>query len=327
MSQDMLQDRRFDFTILENDIVRNTEKFNKNELLAYIAICYHADKKEGTCFPSYEGIARIMRASRTTAINAIQGLVEKGVIKLENRKTDVKKKELTSNLYTLVSNKFWEQTQAENREYLVKKGMDYKNRYRKGQVTKLANENAKNDKEKAPESTAIETDATNKLSNKSFNNNSIAQEGAKSIEESSVKNVNNTTNDQEMSQELKKRMDILNRAKIKYVPFKSDAGLIESLDLELLQQAVDITVEQSTSRSWKYVLPTYDSLSIKRNKEKEEESKTGFKPNFKPRYNPNLKGGIGMCSSNWDGKDLYEWDEDEFNKAVERKQKEKWGNR
>ena len=166
MSQDMLQDRRFDFTILENDIVRNTEKFNKNELLAYIAICYHADKKEGTCFPSYEGIARIMRASRTTAINAIQGLVEKGVIKLENRKTDVKKKELTSNLYTLVSNKFWEQTQAENREYLVKKGMDYKNRYRKGQVTKLANENAKNDKEKAPESTAIETDATNKLSNK-----------------------------------------------------------------------------------------------------------------------------------------------------------------
>ena len=100
MNQDMLQDKRFDFTILENDIVRDTEKFSKNELLAYIAMCYHADKA-GTCFPSYEGIARIMRASRTTAINAIQGLVEKGVIKLENRKTDVKKKELTSNLYTL----------------------------------------------------------------------------------------------------------------------------------------------------------------------------------------------------------------------------------
>lgn len=326
MSQDMLQDKRFDFTILENDIVRDTEKFSKNELLAYVAICYHADSKTGTCFPSYEGIARIMRASRTTAINAIQGLVEKGVIKLENRKADEKKKELTSNLYTLVSNKFWEQTQSENRKYLTKKGMDYKNRYKKGQVTKLANENAKNDKEKAPDSTAIETDATNKSSNKSFNNNSIAQESAKSTEESIDKNGYNKTNNQEMSVELKKRMDILNGAGIKYVPFKSDAGLIESLDLELLQQAVDITVEQSTSRSWKYVLPTYDSLSMKRNKEKEEESKTGFKPNFKPRYNPNLKGGIGMCSSNWDGKDLYEWDEDEFNKAVERKQKEKWGN-
>lgn len=324
MSQDILQDKRFDFTILENDIVRDTEKFSKNELLAYIAICYYADK-QGTCFPSYDGVARIMRTSRTTAINAIQGLVEKGVIKLENRKADEKKKELTSNLYTLVSNKFWEQTQSENRKYLVKKDIDYKNRYRKGQATKLANENAKKDKEKAPDSTAIEPSAT-KESFKSFNNKSIAHEGAKSTEESIDKNGYNKTNNQEMSVELKKRMDILNGAGIKYVPFKSDAGLIESLDLELLQQAVDITVEQSTSRSWKYVLPTYDSLSMKRNKEKEEEPKTGFKPNFKPRYNPNLKGGIGMCSSNWDGKDLYEWDADEFNKAVERKQKEKWGN-
>ena len=102
---DMLKDERFDFTILENDIVRDTKKYSKNELLAYIAISYHADKA-GTCFPSYEGIAKIMRTSRTTAINAIQGLVEKGVIKLENRKSDEKKNEMTSNLYTLVSNKF-----------------------------------------------------------------------------------------------------------------------------------------------------------------------------------------------------------------------------
>ena len=277
MSQDMLQDKRFDFTILENDIVRDTEKFSKNELLAYIAICYHADKA-GTCFPSYDGIARIMRTSRTTAINAIQGLVEKGVIKLENRKADEKKKELTSNLYTLVSNQFWEQVESENRKYLTKKGIDYKNRYRKGQATKLANENAKKDKEKAPESTAIETDATNK----SFNNNSIAQESAKSTEESINKNGQNMTNDQEMSVELKKRMDILNRANIKYVPFKSEPELIEGLDLEILQRAVDITVEQSTSRSWKYVLPTYDSECVKIHSAKEEEPKTGFKPIFKP---------------------------------------------
>ena len=320
MSQDMLQDKRFDFTILENDIVRDTEKFSKNELLAYIAICYHADKA-GTCFPSYDGIARIMRTSRTTAINAIQGLVEKGVIKLENRKADEKKKELTSNLYTLVSNKFWEQTESENRKYLTKKGIDYKNRYRKGQATKLANENAKKDKEKAPDSTAIEPSAT-KESFKSFNNNIVAHEGAKSTEESSDKNVNNMTNNQDMSEELKKRMDILNRAGIKYVPFKSDAEMIEFLDLEILQQAVDITVEQSTSRSWKYVLPTYDSICFKKNNPKQEEQ-----PKFIPNHKPRFKGGIGMCKSNWDGKDLYEWDEDEFNKAVERKQKEKWGSR
>lgn len=325
MSQDMLQDKRFDFTILENDIVRDTEKFSKNELLAYIAICYHADKA-GTCFPSYDGIARIMRTSRTTAINAIQGLVEKGVIKLENRKADEKKKELTSNLYTLVSNQFWEQVESENRKYLTKKGIDYKNRYRKGQATKLANENAKKDKEKAPESTAIETDATNK----SFNNNSIAQESAKSTEESINKNGQNMTNDQEMSVELKKRMDILNRANIKYVPFKSEPELIEGLDLEILQRAVDITVEQSTSRSWKYVLPTYDSECAKIHRAKEEQQKETqpkFVPNHKPRYQTHLKGGIGMCKMIIGDKELFEYSDDEINKMVEQKQREKWGNR
>ena len=321
---DMLKDQRFDFTILENDIVRDTDKYSKNELLAYIAICYHADK-QGTCFPSYEGIARIMRASRTTAINAIQGLVEKGVIKLENRKADEKKKELTSNLYTLVSNKFWEQTSLDNKKYLIKKGADYKKRYAKGKVTKIANQNAKSleDKKNTPDSTAIESSVSDNLS--TLNNSyelSIPQEVVVSTEESYNKNGENTTNNQ-VSPKLQKRLDILNRAKIKYVPFKSDAEMIESLDLEILQQAVDITVEQSTSRSWKYVLPTYDSISIKRNTEVKEEPKTGFKPNFKPRYN-NLKGGIGMCKSNWDGKDLWEWDADEFNKAVELKQAQKW---
>lgn len=318
---DMLKDQRFDFTILENDIVRDTDKYSKNELLAYIAICYHADK-QGTCFPSYEGIARIMRASRTTAINAIQGLVEKGVIKLENRKADEKKKELTSNLYTLVSNKFWEQTSLENKKYLIKKGADYKKRYAKGKVTKIANQNAKSleDKKNTPDSTAIESSVSDKTNN-SYEL-SIPQDAIVSTEESCDKSGEDMTNNQ-ISPELQKRLDILNKAKIKYVPFKSDAGLIESLDLEILQQAVDITVEQSTSRSWKYVLPTYDSICFKNNNPKQEEQQPKFTPNFKPRF----KGGIGMCKSNWDGKDLYEWDEDEFNKAVERKQKEKWGSR
>ena len=31
-----------------------------------------------------------------------------------------------------------------------------------------------------------------------------------------------------------------------------------------------------------------------------------------------------MCKSNWDGKDLWEWDADEFNRAVELKQAQKW---
>lgn len=319
---DMLKDERFDFTILENDIVRDTNKYDKNELLAYIAISYHANKA-GTCFPSYEGIARIMRTSRTTAINAVQGLVEKGVIKLENRKSDEKKKELTSNLYTLVSNKFWEQAERENKIYLAKKGVDYKKRYAKGKVTKIANQNAKlkeeqENKKNTPDSTAIETDVHTQSSSKNLNNSFdksiIAQESNDCTQESFDKN------GQDMSDELKERLKLLKDAGIKYIPYKTDAGLIESLDVDVLKQAIDVTVEQSTSRSWKYVLSTYDSIWVKmsreQNQQKEEPRKT-----FKPKY----RGGIGMARSNFGGKYFEEWDEEEFNMECQRRQAEKWG--
>ena len=331
---DMLKDERFDFTILENDIVRNTEKYNKNELLAYIAISFHADNKTGTCFPSYESIARIMRTSRTTAINAIQGLVEKGVIKLENRKSDEKKKELTSNLYTLVSNKFWEQVQAENRLYLIKKGADYKKRYAKGKATKIANKNAKakeeleNGKKNTPDSTAIETDVNNiSLKNNSFVNTIVPQETKDcndSHKEISPKK------EQNMSDALKQRLDLLKDAGIKYVPYKSEPELIEGLDLEILKRAIDITVEQSTSRSWKYLLPTYDSECVKINRAKEnqqKETQPKFVPNHKPRYQTHLKGGLGMAQMRIGEKELLEYDADEFNRMVALKQAEKWGHK
>lgn len=327
---DMLKDERFDFTILENDIVRDTNKYDKNELLAYIAISYHADKA-GTCFPSYEGIARIMRTSRTTAINAVQGLVEKGVIKLENRKSDEKKKELTSNLYTLVSNKFWEQAERENKIYLAKKGVDYKKRYAKGQATKIANQNAKlkeeqEDKKNTPDSMPVETDVhpqnSYKNLNNSFDKSIIAQESNDCTQESFNKNGQNMTNNQEMSDELKIRLKLLKDAGIKYVPYKTDASLIESLDVDVLKQAIGVTVEQSTSKSWKYVLSTYDSIWFKmlreQNKQKEDVKKT-----FKPK----LKGGLGKARANFGGKYFDEWDEEEFNRACQLKQAEKWGSR
>ena len=329
---DMLKDERFDFTILENDIVRNTEKYSKNELLAYIAISFHADKA-GTCFPSYEGIARIMRASRTTAINAVQGLVEKGVIKLENRKSDEKKKELTSNLYTLVSNKFWEQVQAENRLYLIKKGADYKKRYTKGKATKIANQNVKlkeeleNGKKNTPDSTAIETDV-NSLNNSSKNSfvNTIVPQETKDCNDSH-KEIS-TKKEQNMSDALKQRLDLLKDAGIKYVPYKSEPKVIESLELDILKRAIDITVEQSASRSWKYLLPTYDSEFIKSKRAKENqqnETQTKFVPSHKPRYQSTLKGGIGMCKMMIGGKELFDYDADELERMVQQKQAEKWG--
>ena len=331
---DMLKDERFDFTILENDIVRNTEKYNKNELLAYIAISFHADNKTGTCFPSYESIARIMRTSRTTAINAIQGLVEKGVIKLENRKSDEKKKELTSNLYTLVSNKFWEQVQAENRLYLIKKGADYKKRYAKGKATKIANQNAKlkeeleNGKKNTPDSTAIETDVNNISSkNNSFVNTIVSQETNdcnNSHKEISPKK------EQNMPLALKERLDLFKDAGIKYVPYKSDSALIQCLNIDVIKQAIDITVEQSSSRSWRYFLSTYDSIVARINREMQqqrEQQPQKFVLNHKPRYQSTLKGGLGMAQMRIGEKELLEYDADEFNRMVALKQAEKWGHK
>lgn len=325
---DMLKDERFDFTILENDIVRDTKKYNKNELLAYIAISYHADKA-GTCFPSYEGIARIMRTSRTTAINAIQGLVEKGVIKLENRKADEKKKEMTSNLYTLVSNKYWEQVERENKIYLAKKGVDYKRRYAKGKATKIANKNAKlreeqENKKNTPDSMAVETDVPQSSSqnlNNSFDTPIIPQENNSCIQESSDKNGQNMTNGNNMSERLKERVKLMQDAGIKYIPFKSESELIESLDIGILKQAIDRTVEQSTSKSWRYLLSTYDTVNAemrRNNQQHQQEVRGTFKPSFQPTYKPKYRGGIGMVEGVYGGKKFDEWDADEFNREVQR---------
>ena len=318
---DMLKDERFDFTILENDIVRDTKKYSKNELLAYIAISYHADKA-GTCFPSYEGIARIMRTSRTTAINAIQGLVEKGVIKLENRKSDEKKNEMTSNLYTLVSNKFWEQAEKENRIYLAKKGVDYKRRYAKGQATKIANK-LKNGKKNTPDSIAVESDVViNETHNNSFDKVIVSQEDTKSKQESFDKNGQN------MSNELKARLAMLKDAGIKYVPYIKDADLIESMDLETLKIAIATTVEQSNSRSWKYVLSTYDSECVK--KVRTEQNQTTYNNNNNYNNNNKSKAGYSLYSKQYGGRskvgDKYidEYTPEEFNELFDEMQRQKW---
>lgn len=321
---DMLKDERFDFTILENDIVRDTNKYNKNELLAYIAISYYADKA-GNCFPSYEGIARIMRTSRTTAINAVQGLVEKGVIKLENRKSDEKKKEMTSNLYTLVSNKFWEQAEKENRIYLAKKGVEYKKRYAKGKVTKIANKNArlleeeKMNKKNTPDSTAIETDVAFKNTfNNSFDKSIIPQENTTSKDE----NIDNCR------QEMPIQVKMLKDAGIKYVPYNKDIEMLKSLDIAMLEKAIAKTKDSSNSMSWKYCLSIYDTLSVQKSKEGQNQNNNTYNKNNnydKP------KAGYSRFSRQYGGRskvgDKYidEYDQDEFNKIFKEMQKRKWG--
>ena len=58
----MIRDgRRFNFTIIENDIIDDIERFDKNDLLCYMVLCRFANNETGECYPSYKTIAEKMR--------------------------------------------------------------------------------------------------------------------------------------------------------------------------------------------------------------------------------------------------------------------------
>ena len=49
--------RRFNFTLIENDIIDDTNKFDKNDLLCYMVMCRYANNDTNQCFPGYETLA------------------------------------------------------------------------------------------------------------------------------------------------------------------------------------------------------------------------------------------------------------------------------
>ena len=137
----------------------------------------------------------------------------------------------------------------------------------------------------------------------------------------------NTTNNQEISDALKQRLDLLKNAGIKYVPFKTDADMIESLDLDMLKQAIDKTVEQSDSRSWKYLLSVYDTESVKKFRAEKNQNNGSYNNNN--NHKPN--GGYSRYSKQYGGRskigDKYvdEYTPEEFDKMFKEMQRRKWG--
>lgn len=91
--------RRFNFTLIENDIIDDTNKFDKNDLLCYMVMCRYANNDTNQCFPGYETLAEKMRVSKSTAIKAVKSLVKKGVLIVTHRKNSNGGD--TSNLYTI----------------------------------------------------------------------------------------------------------------------------------------------------------------------------------------------------------------------------------
>ena len=70
------------------------------EKMAYIAIARHANADGTGAYPSYNTIAKEGSMGRTSAIEAVKGLVEKGYLIKETRMD--KKGDPTSNMYTLL---------------------------------------------------------------------------------------------------------------------------------------------------------------------------------------------------------------------------------
>lgn len=100
MSIKVQEGRKINFTMLENDIIDNVNRYTKSEVLAYMVLARYANSDD-SCFPSYNTIASKMRCSRQTAIDAIDSLEKKGVIKKQTRKNE-NNKENNTNIYKLV---------------------------------------------------------------------------------------------------------------------------------------------------------------------------------------------------------------------------------
>lgn len=100
MSVKIQEGRKFNFTMLENDIIDNIDRYTKSEVLAYMVLARYANSDD-SCFPSYNTIASKMRCSRRTAMDAIKSLEEKGVIKKVTRKNE-NNGENNTNIYKLV---------------------------------------------------------------------------------------------------------------------------------------------------------------------------------------------------------------------------------
>lgn len=73
------------------------------EQMAYIVLRSFANARDNSAFPSYETIAKLGRMSRRKAIDAVNKLIDKGLVTKETRMTVTKHGRIrnTSNVYTL----------------------------------------------------------------------------------------------------------------------------------------------------------------------------------------------------------------------------------
>jgi len=94
--------RHHDFTMVENAVLFDP-LCGKASRLVYVYLCYHADYKGGSCYPSYSTLSRETGMGRTTVWKAISELEKSGHIDIiKSRKPDGG---YAHNIYTLTGKK------------------------------------------------------------------------------------------------------------------------------------------------------------------------------------------------------------------------------
>lgn len=228
--------KRVNFTILQNEILADPKLFNKNEVLAYMALSYYANS-DNECFPSYEKIARIMRTGRTVAIQSVRGLVEKGVLIVEHRKSTESPKKLASNYYTIIDDApRWKFVSEENKKKL--KEQDEK--YEKIEELKRSNKAKKLEESKK---------------------NAQNTENEPKIESDPVVNqVEETQENDEKTCSI--CAQILVENEIKYAPIKQEKERIDAMNSDILLRAIELAQANCPNADWYDVERYYDIAKI-----------------------------------------------------------------
>lgn len=93
--------RKTDFVIVDNYMIESNV-MTDGEFKLYLLLLKYADS-DNQCFPSLKTLGMKIGKSKRQIQNLIQGLVQKGFLKVENRKTG--SGDYTSNLYTIWTDK------------------------------------------------------------------------------------------------------------------------------------------------------------------------------------------------------------------------------
>jgi len=93
-------DRKWHFTIIENAIFEN-EKITYRGILAYNALCYHVNRRDGTCYPKIKTLAKTVGVSESTMKRGLIEIRDGGIVEIHYRKDPDNPKRNMSNLYII----------------------------------------------------------------------------------------------------------------------------------------------------------------------------------------------------------------------------------